>query len=278
MAWHRFLFHATSEREGKRRRVAALQRSLRHWHRRGECDQLLGSVFHGRSVTAVDAADQPDRAAESDAGGRSGKDGRKEALPGIDWRGFAASCTLGGLAKKRGGNQLPAADYAKPRSVPRRQQGPVAARKPKTTRVIRPSDTSKLQASDERNAVAQVNASRQSRTPSIQCLSVRAPWWTIASTFPTAPWEPGPELLDRLEPQRGPQTQPLQDRRTGFVNCARLPATSCRPVQSSIPGVPPRLPRIDAGKGGVSNATSLPMHVRTDESVVKAMAASAGRS
>ena len=41
-----------------------------------------------------------------------------KALPGIDWSGFAASCTLGGLAKKRGGNRVPAADDAKRCSVP----------------------------------------------------------------------------------------------------------------------------------------------------------------
>ena len=70
---------------------------------------------------------------------------------------------------------------------------------------------------------------------------------------PDRAMDAGPELLDRLEPQQGLQVQPLQNRRTGFVNgdpLARhyLPSSPIEQFQIFLPAdrqkaVPPRFVR-----------------------------------
>ena len=116
---------------------------------------------------------------------------------------------------------------------PGRSKDRLRQEEPETVRGIRPAEGSKSQSGDDPNAVDHVNASRHSGTPWIQCLPVRAAWWTIASTCPTAPWKQVPNCSIVSSHSEG--CRPSRSKIGGQASsmAPRLPATTCRPVQSS---------------------------------------------
>ena len=150
----------------------------------------------------------------------------------MDWRRFGTSRTLGGLVKKGGGSRGVIAGGVRGWSLPKEVgRGGLPELQPGRRGTRQAGASRESQAADRKRD--HVNASRQRLRPWIQCRPVWAAFATIASTCPTAAVETRSRTA-RSSRATDEGCRPSRSKIGGQASSMtpRLPATTCRPVQS----------------------------------------------